>query len=143
MSGRKKRKRLLVLFSLFLIGICVIGGCGIQKTGKEKIRDLEYTVLEESEIPEELKKKIEEKKEDNFKMSYILEDALYIARGFGMQETGGYSIRVRECYLAKQAVHFDADLIGPKNGAQKENAVSYPYIVIKTERLDENVIFER
>ena len=59
-----------------------------------------------------------------------------------MQETGGYSIQMRELYLADNAIYFDADLIGPENGQDVEKTVSYPYIVIKTERLEENVVFE-
>lgn len=129
---------------LLFVFICLLaaGGCGLKKTGTEKIRDLDYTVLNEEEIPEKLMEKIQEKKEDDFKMSYTVDDYLYIVRGFGMQETGGYSIQVQEFYLADNAVYFDADLIGPKSGEIQEKAVSYPYIVVKTERIEENVVFE-
>ena len=75
-------------------------------------------------------------------MTCMLDDSLYIVRGFGMQETGGYSIQVQNLYLAQNAIYFEADLIGPENGAEAEKAVSYPYIVVKTERLEENVVFE-
>lgn len=127
----------------FLIPCLLLaGGCGLKKTGSEKIRDLDFTVLKEEEVPEKLMEKIQEKKEDDFKMSYTLDDYLYIVRGFGMQETGGYSIQVQELYLADNAVYFDADLIGPKSGQEQEKAVSYPFIVVKTERLEENVVFE-
>lgn len=135
------RKKIYFLV-VFLLGILVIGGCTIKKAGTEKIRDLEYTVLEESEIPETLRTEIEEKKSEDFKMSYCEDDGLYIVRGFGMQETGGYSIQMQELYLADNAVYFAADLIGPENGQDVEKTVSYPYIVVKTERLEENVVFE-
>lgn len=133
------RMRILLLMIPLLLAS---GGCGWKKTGNEKIRDLDYTVLKEEEIPEKLQEVIEEKKEDDFKMSYVLDDYLYIVRGFGMQETGGYSIQVQEVYLTENAVHFEADLIGPKTGDVREKAVSYPYIVIKLERQEENVVFE-
>lgn len=129
----------LPAMALALLLMC---GCGLQKAGTEKIRDLEYTVLAESEIPETLKEAIEEKKADDLKMTYREDDYLYIVRGFGMQETGGYSIRMQELYLADNAIYFDAELIGPESGSGAEKAVSYPYIVVKTERLEENVIFE-
>ena len=131
-------KILLFLLPLLLFA----GGCGMKKTGSEKIRDLDFTVLKEEEIPEKLMEEIEEKKEDDFKMSYTLDDYLYIVRGFGMQETGGYSIQVQEVYLTENAVYFDADLIGPKSGEVQEKAVSYPYIVVKVQRQEENVVFE-
>ena len=59
-----------------------------------------------------------------------------------MQETGGYSIQMQELYLAENAIYFAADLIGPENGQDVEKTVSYPYIAVKTERLEENVVFE-
>ena len=43
---------------------------------------------------------------------------------------------------AENAIYFETDLIGPENGAKVEKCVSYPYIVVKTERLTENVVFE-
>lgn len=135
------RKKIYLLVVL-LLGLLVIGGCTIKKADTEKIRDLEYTVLEETEIPETLMGEIEQKKSEDFKMSYCEDDGLYIVRGFGMQETGGYSIQMRELYLADNAIYFDADLIGPESGQDVEKKVSYPYIVIKTERLEENVVFE-
>ena len=140
MKGKwRKIPQLLLLMMFCGVLFC---GCGVKKSGVEKVRDLEFTVLEEEEIPDRLKEAVEEKKADDFKMSYILDDYLYIVRGFGMQETGGYSIQVQELYLAENAVYFKADLIGPKSGEVKEKAVSYPFIVIKTERLEENVVFE-
>lgn len=135
---KKKISLLLVL----LLGVMLFCGCTLKKAGTEKVRDLEYTVLEESEVPELLKEEIEQKKTDDFKLSYREDDYLYIVRGFGMQETGGYSIQMQELYLADNAIYFDADLIGPESSEDVEKAVSYPYIVIKTERLEENVVFE-
>ncbi|WP_294786754.1 protease complex subunit PrcB family protein [uncultured Eubacterium sp.] len=125
---------------LIMILGCV--GCGVQKTGTEKIRDVDYTVVTEQEMPPELQTEIENRKAEDFKMTYMLDDALYIVRGFGMQETGGYSIEVRNLYLAENALYFETDLIGPDNGVQAEKTVSYPYIAVKTERLEENVVFE-
>lgn len=86
--------------------------------------------------------RIEARKAEDFKMTYLLDDALYIVHGFGMQETGGYSIQVQALYLAENAIYFETDLIGPENGAKVEKCVSYPYIVVKTERVTENVVFE-
>lgn len=127
---------------LCLMGCLWCVGCGMQKIGTEKIRDVDYTVVTEEEIPGELLEKIEAQKAEDFKMTYMLDDALYIVRGFGMQATGGYSIQVQNLYLAENALYFETDLIGPENGSREEKAVSYPYIVVKTERLEENVVFE-
>ena len=93
-------------------------------------------------MPQELQDEIESRKAEDFKMTYMMDDALYIVRGFGMQETGGYSIQVQNLYLAENALYFETDLIGPDHGPQVEKTVSYPYIAVKTERLEENVVFE-
>ncbi|MCD8364889.1 MAG: protease complex subunit PrcB family protein [Clostridiales bacterium] len=135
----RKKPVLVVSVVLALLLSC---GCTVRKAGTEKIRDLDYTVLAESEVPETLAEEIEENKADDLKMTYRENDYLYIVRGFGMQETGGYSIQVTELSLAENAIYFDAELIGPESGEEVEKAVSYPYIVIKTERLEENVVFE-
>ena len=66
-----------------------IVGCTVTtKEGNEKIKDIEFTVLGEENIPEELKQIIEEKKEKEFKITYQDSDFLYICVGYGRQETG-------------------------------------------------------
>lgn len=67
---------------------------------------------------------------------------LYIVRGYGEQETGGYSIQVEHLYLTKNAVVFGTDLIGPSKGDTINPSPSFPYIVLKAEIKDKNVIFE-
>ena len=132
--------------SIFTVSLMVlilgVTGCGLQKTGTQKVRDLDYTVVTEQELPEELQKEINERYTEDFKMTCMLDDSLYIVRGFGMQETGGYGLRFKICIWHKMRLILRQILIGPENGAEAEKAVSYPYIVVKTERLEENVVFE-
>lgn len=104
--------------------------------------DLEYTVVRPEEIPETLAAEIEEKKEADFEITYSDNEFLYIARGYGAQETGGYSISVEECYLVENAICVRTVLTGPKVGEQVHKEPSYPYIVLKTELRDEKVNFE-
>ena len=103
---------------------------------------MDYTVLQPEEVPDELQEVIEEKKEGDFKATYTYDGYLYIARGFGMQETGGYSIQIKKLYLTSNAVYFEAELTGPGKDENPKEAVSYPYIVVKTEAVDEHVVFE-
>ena len=48
----------------------LISGCSIEQTNETKVSDLTYTIVEESETPEELKTMIEEKKTADFKLTY-------------------------------------------------------------------------
>lgn len=135
-------RKITVLFVCFLVCSLVLTACGVEKNDSTKVRDMDYTVLEPEEVPDELNEVIEEKKEGDFKVTYTYGGYLYIARGFGMQETGGYSIQVKKLYLASNAVYFETELTGPRKDEKAKEAVSYPYIVIKTEAVDENVVFE-
>lgn len=117
-------------------------GCGLEKADQNKIRDLKFVVLEESQIPEELRTLIEEKKKMEFKMTFDTEESKYIVVGYGEQTTGGYSIAVEELYEASNAIYVSTSLIGPAKGESVTEAFSYPYVVIKVEYLDKSVVFE-
>jgi hypothetical protein len=114
----------------------------VEQTNRTKISDLDYTIAAEADIPEELQNDIEEKKAADFKMTYKDSEFLYIVRGYGEQETGGYSICIRNLYLTSNAIIFDTELIGPRKGETISKSPSYPYIVVKVELRDENVVFE-
>lgn len=151
----KKRKPLTDLFPAGVYELCILGvlilvvvlssvlsGCSVVETNKTKVKDLEYTIAEESDLPEELNKMIEEKKAADFKMTYETKEDLYIIHGYGEQMTGGYSIRVKECYLTSNAIVFDTELIGPRKGETASQSPSYPFIVVKMPFREENVVFE-
>lgn len=139
---QKQLKRTLCVAVTLLGTVLFLTGCAIEKTNRTKVRDLEYHVVAEEEMPEELKTQIEEKKAADFKMTYETPEHLYIVRGYGEQETGGYSIQVAELYLSSNAVFFKSSLIGPRKGENAAKSPSYPYIVIQTEKIDKNVVFE-
>jgi len=126
----------------FLAILVIFGGCGIEKTDGSKVSDLDYEIIEEGDLPEELKTKIEEKKAADFKLTYEGDSYLYVVRGYGEQETGGYSIQILDFYLTQNAVVFDTNLIGPSKDETKNAAPSYPYLVIRTQNPDRNVIFK-
>lgn len=136
----KCNKKRWLLFFVFMTMI-LLPGCG-EAEPEGKIRDLEFTVLEESDIPKPLAEVIEENKETEMKLSYQNEGYLYISRGFGKQDTGGYSIRVTQCYLAEDGIHVKFELLGPSHEEKVKEEASYPYIVIKMEGMDETILFE-
>lgn len=121
---------------------------GEDKGRNEKIKDIEFTVLGEDNIPGELKEIMEQKKEKEFKMTYQDGDFLYICVGYGRQETGGYSITVNDLYLTGNSIYIDTNLIGPEPenrelyGAQERDGASYPYVVLKIEYMDKSVVFD-
>lgn len=139
--SRYKMGRICALGMLILFQLT---GCIQKRDPMEKVRDLEFTVLAEENIPEELKTVIEEKKKDTFKVTYQDNGFTYICVGYGEQVSGGYSITVNELYLTENAIYIDTTLLGPTPGETQDNkakAPSYPYVVIKTEFIDKPVVF--
>ena len=141
MGKRKYVGKILILFGFAVIFLM---GCREKTDHLAKLKDLQFTVIAEENIPEELKKAIEEKKAEGFKITYQDNGFVYICMGYGQQETGGYSITVNALYETDNAVYFDTTLMGPKPGENEGKKVSksYPYIVVKTEMVDNPVVFE-
>lgn len=117
-------------------------GCAVSKQDAKKLQDVEYTIVEDRGIPEKLMETIERKKEAEFKISFENDDGMYLVHGYGEQETGGYSIAVRDLYLTGNALYFDTELLGPKNGSNPQKKPSFPYIVVKTKKYKQNIVFE-
>lgn len=137
MKIMKKIIAVLLLISSFLL--C---GCSMGSDPAAKIKDLDFTVISDERLSEELKTIIDERKAAPFKVTFNDKNFLYICIGYGEQKTGGYSIAVDHLYLTEDAVHAGTSLLGPDPGTEAESTPSYPYIVIKTEYLDKPVIFE-
>ena len=138
-----KRKRWKNVAAAMLLLCVVLTGCGMSGERNIKLRDLDFTVLSEEKIPEELKTVIAEEGSEPFRLTYSDNQNLYISIGYGEQKTGGYSIAVDELYLTDDAVHVSTSLLGPDITGQKSGAgkPTTPYIVIKTELLDKTVIY--
>lgn len=137
---RKMFFRLSLVFLVLLLG--VLTGCGIKKDDPAKVRDLEFSVVPQEEIPQDLLEVIREKEKSDFKLTYTDDKNLYIVTGYGEQKGGGYSIAVVSLYLTENSIVLDADLIGPEKGEDPGTQPSYPYIVIRTEMSDLPVIFQ-
>ena len=138
----KKRKFVRGLLGLLVVMSLSFCGCSITEDGGMKLRDLDFTLVSDERMPEELKVMIEEKKGEEFKFTYADQEFLYLCIGYGEQSTGGYSIAVNELYLTDNAIYVDTNLLGPSAKEKTNPAVSYPYIVIKTDFLDKTVVFE-
>lgn len=135
-----KKKRALCLLLIFLAAL--FAGCGEKVNKPEKIKDVEYTVQEESQVPEELLAKMKEKQKEPFQMTYATDGYLYIAKGYGSQATSGYSIRVLELYEAAEGIVFFAELIGPGKEEPVLQVETYPYIVVKLQDPGLDVLFQ-
>lgn len=132
----------LVTIIFFALLLAFFAGCAPDKKAPQKLKDVDYTIMEERDIPEKLAESIAQKKEAEFKLSFETESDLYLVHGYGEQETGGYSIVVRDLFLTENALYFDTELLGPENGSNPQKKPSYPYIVVKTKKYKQNIVFE-
>ncbi len=137
-------QRLKTIVALLLIIFTAVGLAGCKKNESEvkKLKDLDFTVVEDADLPGELKEIIDEKKENPFRLHYSNKDFLYIVVGYGKQNSGGYSIAVEELFLTDNAIYIDTNLIGPSQDDLVTHGVTYPYIVVKLEYLDKKIVFE-
>ena len=135
-----KKKRILFLFLVFCLTFFT--GCTVKIEKPEKIKDLEYTVQKEGELPEELLSKIREKQKEPFRMTYVTDGYLYIAKGYGIQETSGYSIQITDLYESAEGVVLYTELIGPGKEEPVLKVETYPYIVVKLKDLGLDVLFQ-
>lgn len=134
----KKIISTILSFCLLLI----LTACTAEKLSTEKIRDIDFTVIEEENIPEELQTMINEKETTPFKLTYADKGALYVAEGYGEQPTSGYSIEVKDCFETTNAIYVHTNLMGPAKDEKIVEKATYPYIVIKMEYIDKNVVFQ-
>ena len=125
------------------VGLCVLlQGCKIENQEDKKIQDLDFTVLKEKEIPQDILTMIAAKKQEPFQFTKTSGPYTYLAVGYGKQKTSGYSIQVEDVYLGENAIYVKTALLGPKKDEAVSEIETFPYVVIKTEARDETVIFK-
>lgn len=133
---QKKIVTILVLAILFLCG------CSVTDRSKEKVADVDFTVVDDSNIPEEIMKMIQEKETESFQMVVNAKEQMYILIGYGQKETSGYSIAVDELYRTSNSIYVKTRLISPKKGEKVIEKKTCPYIVLMLENMDCPVIFD-
>jgi len=138
----KKKNPAILLLCLSAFIMMLFTACSAQTISTKKLRDIDFTVVDEDDIPEALEEMIDEKEDKPFKLTYADNGELYIAVGYGEQPTTGYSIQVKELYESENAIYIHTNLIGPAKDEKIIERETKAYIVIKTEFIDKNVVFQ-
>lgn len=129
--------------TIVIIAMCLVtAACGRTDTKSSTVSDVDYTVVDRAAIPEELAATIDARKESAFEISACIDGYTYIVKGYGKQPTGGYSIRVDRLQTDGTDMTMASTLIGPSAGEAVNKLATYPYIVLKTEATDNNILFE-
>ena len=128
---------------ILLIVMCYsLWGCSIEKVRAKDGVKPEYTVMKEEDFPDKVRELVEQNREKEFQMTYQDNGFLYLMKGYGKQETGGYSIQVQDLSLWDNAIHLETMLLGPEEGEELTGEPSFPCLVIKMKYREEPVIFE-
>lgn len=134
---------------MFLTVIAVtmlLSGCSFGTIEEQKTGDVIYEIVKKEEIPEQLKEEIKEAGKKEMWISYAdtgkEETCLYVVRGYGTQQTTGYSIEVNACYETVDTVVIRTTLQGPEKKEKIHKKKTYPYIVIKIPYTEKQIIYE-
>ena len=131
------------LFLLLILCMSIALLCGCEKEEDEpKVKDIDFTLVPEEDLPDALAAIIEEKKTGDMMLTYATDNELYIVRGYGCRPTSGYDIQVQNCYLTESSIMFTTKLIGPEEDENTTSIPTYPYVVVKTEYMEQPIKFE-
>ena len=100
------KKTKAVLLGVILWSLLLVSGCNFIRIEEEPRKPLEYSIVKNEDLPAELAALIQEKKANEFQLTYQSEKELFLIKGYGQQMSGGYSISVEELGVTSQAVFF-------------------------------------
>lgn len=127
---------------MILLGVMIVSvGCIAKVQMTDKIQDLEFTVLEKTELPEELKQSILKHRESAFHLTYSDQGELYIVEGYGEKSQSGYSVKVTDLYETAEAIYMHTELVGPSREKETKQVSTYPYVIVKTKDIGKPVRF--
>lgn len=135
-------KRVAAAFLAALSVLAVCAGCVSRFDSTEKIRDLDFTVCDEEDAPEELRTMIDEAREAPYRIVYSERGRLWIAEGYGRKNMTGYSVEVRELYETEDAVHIRTRLLGPGTDEEVQEASTYPCVIVQMGYIEKEVLFD-
>lgn len=128
------------------MAVWLVSGCNFRLVPEEKEkREVEFVIVSEDCLPEEVHELIESRKKEVMKLTYVDKDVQYIIIGYGEQKTGGYSIYIKDFYATDNALYVDTCLMGPKTSHTSDTSKecpSYPVIVLQTTESDLPVVFQ-
>ena len=79
------KKTKAVLLGVILWSLLLISGCNFIRIEEEPRKPLEYSIVKNEEIPAELAALIQEKKKNEFQLTYQCEKDLFLVKGYGEQ----------------------------------------------------------
>ena len=141
---KKKRRKIIgaLVLGIFVALVIQLQGCGMQVLPQEERKEVSFTIISKECIPDSLAKLIEERKEEEMKLTYVDQGKRYIVIGYGRQNSGGYSIYIKDFYKTENALYVDTCLMGPKEKKEAQETASYPVMVLRISEMGLPVVFQ-
>lgn len=124
---------------LFLLFLCLLLTAGCSKI--PEVVDVAFSRVSMTEAPQEIRKAVEENREKEKAAVYVFDQEVYIVITRGEKPTGGYGVEVVDIdkYILDEdrfAVKVKVKYIDPEPGQPVTQAITYPFIIVKTDLKD-------
>ena len=127
---------------VLVLAVSVLAGCRGEPADTELLgSNIDYTVVEDADVPAKLKELIDQKKEKEFRLTFTTSEYMYMVVGYGAKDTDGYSIKVRGVTLDDETVYVGTSLYGPGENEKVSKVSTTPYIVLKIEKRGKIVVY--
>ena len=116
--------------------------CGQSRDAVKK-KEIEYKVCSDTELPDELKTMIEERKEKEFQLIYENSVHSYFVAGYGRQKCAEYAVTIKAFYDEGDNILLDTLLVNHSKAETEKSGQSElcPYIVIRCDLIKKPVVF--
>jgi len=133
---------IIILTGLLILGL-QMQGCDFKIIPQEQERrEVEFVIVSSECIPDAVATLIEDRKEEEIKLTYVDGQDRYLIIGYGKQNCGGYSIYIKDLYATENAVYVDTCLLGPSKEKKGKEVTSYPVIVLQIWEMGLPVVFQ-
>ena len=105
-------------------------------------QDLEYILIDQEHLPEEMTEVLGQLKKKAFHFVYSDQGKTYLAEGYGACPKTGYTIEVKKLYETEHAVCLNTSLMGPATGEETKEITTFPYIVVEISETEKEVMFD-
>lgn len=140
---RTKNTWIILVLILSVLVIPGMQGCEFKIVPQEQEkREVEFVIVSEECIPQAVEMLIESRKEKEMKLTYVDGKDRYLIIGYGKQDTGGYSIYIKDLYATHNALYVDTCLMGPAKENKIKEIPSYPVIVLQVWEMGLPVVFQ-
>jgi hypothetical protein len=116
--------------------------CGQSRDAVKK-KEIEYKVCSDTELPDELKTMIEERKEKEFQLIYENSVHSYFVAGYGRQKCAEYAVTIKAFYDEGDNILLDTLLVNHSKAETEKSGQPElcPYIVIRCDLIKKPVVF--